>query len=246
MTIAVRALLFDIDGTLTRSRGAGMRALATALGARMAAADELRKMRLDGMTDRAIVRLLLAAERGDRHLPIEERARRVTAGEIDALLDPYLRALERECAASSYEAQPGAVDLIARLSRRPDVLLGLCTGNLEAGARLKLGSVGLWAPFRFGGFGSDAEERADIVRAARSRAQALGATEAMVVGDTPRDVLAAHEAGVPVCGVATGRWSVHDLAAHGADAVLSSFADVDRAEAVLLRHSSGGESSAGP
>src|SRR5207248_10989443 len=111
---------------------------------------------------------------------------------------------------------------------------GLCTGNLAGGAELKLTSAGLWGPFSCGGFGSDAEARADIVRAAWTRAQALGATDALVIGDTPRDVLAAHDAGVPACGVATGRWSVHELAEHGAELVLADFSDVERSELLLL------------
>jgi len=223
----MRALLFDLDGTLTRSAGAGMRALAAALGARARAADELRKMRLDGMTDRGIARALLAAE---RHGKPEE----VPGPDIDAVLALYLTALEKECAAKSYVALPGVPQLLETLSRRSGVLLGLCTGNLEAGARLKLGCAGLWEHFRFGGFGSDAEPRVDIVRTAWARARTRGATSALVVGDTPRDILAAHEAGLPACAVATGRWSLHDLATHGPEALLADFSDLRKSEDLLL------------
>jgi phosphoglycolate phosphatase len=114
------------------------------------------------------------------------------------------------------------------------VLLGLCTGNLARGAELKLTAAGLWGPFRFGGYGSDAEPRADIVRAAWRRARELGATEGLVIGDTPRDILAAHDAGLAACGVATGRCSVHELAEHGAELVLPDFADLAGAEKLLL------------
>jgi phosphoglycolate phosphatase-like HAD superfamily hydrolase len=220
----MRALLFDIDGTLTRSAGAGARALASALGARMRAAEELRKMRLDGMTDRAIARALLTVERHGGPLAEED---------IDAVLAQYLAALERECKTGAYGAIPGVPELIDRLSRRADVLLGLCTGNLQRGAELKLLCAGLWQRFRFGGFGSDAEPRPDIVRTAWKRAQALGATEALVIGDTPRDILAAHEAGLAACGVATGRWSTHDLAVHGPEALLADYSDLESVERVL-------------
>jgi phosphoglycolate phosphatase-like HAD superfamily hydrolase len=230
----MRALLFDVDGTLTKSGGAGARALGAALGAHERAIAELRKMRLDGMTDRSIVRLLLAAEHGDHSIPIAERAAAVGAARIDSLLEIYLQALARECTAGAYAQMPGAAALLERLDGRADVLLGLCTGNLERGAELKLSAAGLWGRFRFGGYGSDAEPRPDIVRIAWQRARALGATDGLVIGDTPRDVLAAHEAGLPACGVATGRWTVHDLAAHGADMVIESFADVERAQALLL------------
>jgi phosphoglycolate phosphatase len=223
----MRALLFDIDGTLTRSSGAGTRALAAALGARPRAGEELRKMRLDGMTDRAIARTLLAAERhGSPH--------EVPEADIDAVLAQYLQALEQECAAKSYVALPGVTELLARLAARSEVLLGLCTGNLEPGARLKLGCAGVWQYFRFGGYGSDAEPRPDIVRAAWRRARELGATNALVIGDTPRDILAAHDAGLPACAVATGRWSVHDLATHGPEVILKDFTDSSRAEELLL------------
>ena len=103
----MRALLWDIDGTLTRSAGAGTRALMGALHAKPRSADHLRRMRLDGMTDRAIVRLLLAAEHGDASLPVEERARAVPGPLIDEVLAQYLVALERECVSRS---------LITRLS----------------------------------------------------------------------------------------------------------------------------------
>ena len=230
-----RALLFDIDGTLTKSGGAGARALATALGAKMRAAEELRNMRLDGMTDRSIVRLLLAAENPDRSRPITERAAAVEAAQIDALLGPYLDALAVECAARSYVTQPGVPALIAALKTRDDVILGLCTGNLERGAQLKIDSSGLdFSTFRFGGYGSDSEARPEIVKLAWKKAQALGAADGLVIGDTPRDVLAAHEAGLPCCGVATGRWTVHDLAENGADAIVESFADLPKTLSILL------------
>lgn len=229
----MRALLFDLDGTLTRGGGTGSRALGKALHARPQAVAELRKMRLDGMTDRAIARIVLAAE-GDPSRPIEERMRAVAESEIDATLGRYLEALAGECAKSAYEPQPGVRALLEKLRARADVLLGLCTGNLERGAQLKLQSAGLWQEFHFGGYGSDAEPRPDIVRAAWARAQALGATSAIVIGDTPRDVLAAHEAGLPACGVATGRFTVQELLAHGAEIVLPDFSDVAESERLLL------------
>jgi phosphoglycolate phosphatase len=229
----MRALLFDLDGTLTHSGGAGSRALGEALHARPRAAAELRKMRLDGMTDRAIARAALAAE-GNQAVPLEERLRGVTESDIDAVLARYLDALGAQCARRAYRPLPGVTALLERLQARAGVVLGLCTGNLARGAELKLTCAGLWGSFRFGGYGSDAEPRAEIVRTAWSRARELGATEGLVIGDTPRDVLAAHDAGLPVCGVATGRYSVHELAEHGAELVLADFSDVERSELLLL------------
>ena len=252
----MRALLWDIDGTLTRSKGAGTRALAATLHARPAALEELRKMRLDGMTDRAIVRILLAAELGHllesrepaqgvvfrdpdearelAALPIEARMQRVRESEIEAVLAGYLAALSQECAQGAFTPQPGIDALIPHLAAREGILLGLCTGNLERGAELKLGSARLWSHFSFGGYGSDAEPRPLIVKKAWERAQARGATEALVIDDTPRGILAAHEAGLPACGVATGRFTTHDLGVHGAEIVVESFADLERSVALLL------------
>lgn len=230
----MRALLFDLDGTLTKGGGAGSRALAKALHTREGPLAELRKMRLDGMTDRGIARTLLAVEQGDPALPLPERARLVTEQQIDDVLSVYLTALESECIERAYLPQPGIPRLIERLQAQSSVLLGLCTGNLEKGAELKLRSAGLWGPWRFGGYGSDAEPRPEIVRAAWSRAQTLGATEGLVIGDTPRDITAAHAAGLPALAVATGRFSVHELLENGADLIAESFADLAAAEALLL------------
>ncbi|MCA1827675.1 MAG: HAD family hydrolase [Myxococcales bacterium] len=217
----MRALLFDLDGTLTEAGGGGSRALGRALHARPQAAEELRKMRLDGMTDRAIARTLLTAEKKS----VGER-------DIDEVLEHYLQALAIEVAQRPYKPLPGVGELLRALQSR--ALLGLCTGNVARGAELKLSSAGLWRYWQFGGYGSDAEPRADIVRIAFKRAQALGATDALVIGDTPRDILAAHDAGLPACGVATGRWSVHDLATHGAEKVIAGFSDVRTAIDLLL------------
>ena len=217
----MRALLFDLDGTLTQGGGGGGRALAKALHTRPQASEELRRMRLDGMTDRAIARLVLAAER-----------KSVSERDIDDVLEQYLHALATEVAERPYVPLPGVSELLRRLDGK--ALLGLCTGNHVRGAELKLSSAGLWGCWKFGGYGSDAEPRVEIVRTAFRRAQELGATDALVIGDTPRDILAAHEAGLPACGVATGRWSIHDLATHGAEKVIATFGDIEASIRLLL------------
>ena len=217
----MRALLFDHDGTLTQGGGGGGRALAKALHTRPQASEELRRMRLDGMTDRAIARLVLTAER-----------KSVSERDIDEVLEQYLHALATEVAERPYVPLPGVSELLRRLDAK--ALLGLCTGNHVRGAELKLSSAGLWGCWKFGGYGSDAEPRAEIVRTAFRRAQELGATDGLVIGDTPRDILAAHEAGLPACGVATGRWSIHDLATHGAEKVIATFGDIEASIRLLL------------
>src|SRR4051812_41762135 len=192
----MKALLFDLDGTLTRSGGGGTRALGQALHARPQAVAELRKMRLDGMTDRGIARIVLAAG-GGQALPIEERMRGVAESEIDAVLERYVEALAAECGARAYEAQPGVPELLLRLRRRSDVLLGLCTGNLARGAELKLTSAGLWGDFRFGGDRGGAGARPPTLRAPRARGGEPRAAGGAGVGGTPPARVAAPGAGLP-------------------------------------------------
>lgn len=226
----LRILLWDIDGTLVSTGGAGLRALADAVGARPAAVEALRRMRLDGMTDRKIARALCAAHAHaqDPSLSLEEHSNAVPQAEIDRVLSHYVAALrEYMRAPQRYTILAGVQAALRELEPRRDVLLALGTGNLEEGARLKLEHGDLWRFFRFGGYGSDAEERPDILRAAWRRAEAyLGRRctpeEFTVIGDTPRDVSAAHEVGFPCVAVASGRHSVAELAGSGADAVLSS------------------------
>ena len=119
------------------------------------------------------------------------------------------------------------------------MLLGLCTGNLERGARLKVESVGLSHHFRFGGYADDHEQRVEIVRAAWRRAQALGATEALVIDDAVRGVVAARDAGLPALAVGTGHRAPgfdprRELTAAGATAYVDDFGDLERSLALLL------------
>lgn len=235
----MRILLWDIDGTLVSTGGAGMKALATAVHASEPATQALRRMRLDGMTDRKIARILCAAARHRAEpltlLPVHES--RVTALEIDEMLAAYLGRLRDSLSrADSYAVLPGVLEALDALETKAIHALG--TGNLEAGARLKLEHGGLWHRFRFGGYGSDAEERADILRAAWTRAEAhLGrrctAAEFVVIGDTPKDVAAAHANGLCCVAVATGRHDLHELAQAGADLVLETLAHPDVPQRLL-------------
>jgi phosphoglycolate phosphatase len=228
----MRALLFDLDGTLTKGGGAGGRALGRALQQKPRAVEELKNMRLDGMTDKSIARILLAAEQG-QETPLPERLAKVQDSQIEEVLSRYLEMLKAGCQELPYIALPGVVDLLKSLENKS--LLGLCTGNLQQGAEIKLRSAGLWGPFKFGGYGSDAEPRAGIVAKAWERAKALGATEALVIGDTPRDILAARDNGLPCCAVATGRYTLRELAEHDPALAIEDFSDVRASERLLLR-----------
>jgi phosphoglycolate phosphatase-like HAD superfamily hydrolase len=220
-------LLFDVDGTLISAGGAGRRAVERALarhfGPRVSPRPVgLRGMRLDGMTDRLIVRLVMEA----LELPFDDPT-------CDRVLESYVEFLETEIHGPGYAVLPGVEDLLARLEAR-GAILGLCTGNVARGAHIKLRRGGLDRYFGFGdgdvnGFAHDGEEREKIVEAALRRASArlgrpLHPSEALVIGDTPRDVAAARASGVPVLAVATGRYSEAELARSGADHVLPSLA----------------------
>jgi phosphoglycolate phosphatase len=223
----VNVLLFDVDGTLVSSGGAGARALERALQEVAHLEGSLAGVRFDGATDLWLVRQALAA-RGVPHS--HELALRV--------LDRYVELLPQEIAASTgYRLLPGVTELLAALRAR-GAPLGLCTGNVARGARAKLARGGIDAHFAFGGFGNDAEARADILavalrRAAEALGEAVDAARAWVVGDTPRDVEAALARGVRSLAVASGRFGVDELKAAGATAAVSTLATPGLAETLL-------------
>lgn len=208
--------LFDIDGTLVSGDGAGRRAFDRACLEVMGFAGALDGMKLDGMTDPLILRQVF--ERFLGRSPTEE--------ESTVVIDRYVTHLEPEVARSRYLVHAGVPEVLDLLESRAAVV-GLATGNVEGGARIKLERSGLWRRFGFGGFGSDApatpDGRAELVRVAIARGHARAARtfareERVVIGDTPRDIAAAHAAGSTAVAVATGSFSVEELQAAGADA----------------------------
>jgi phosphoglycolate phosphatase-like HAD superfamily hydrolase len=222
-------LLFDLDGTLLSTGGAGRRALERAFSALYGAADACAHFRLDGMTDRAIVRTAL--ER--LGVPPVPQA-------IDDLLATYVALLTDEVArvpADRYRILPG-VSLALDMAESLGAASGLGTGNIREGARLKLERVDLFRRFPFGGFGCDAEDRAALLRSGAERGASLLGEQlddcrVMVIGDTPKDVAAAHAMGAECLGVATGSYSVDQLFGSGAEHVLSDLGDT-RAFAAIL------------
>ncbi|HSM92025.1 MAG TPA: HAD family hydrolase [Anaeromyxobacteraceae bacterium] len=217
----VQVVLWDIDGTLVSAGGAGRRAFERAVADFVGPFDgALREMRLDGMTDRLIVREALTLL-GKPH----------TDALCDDLLGRYVEHLRGEIHGPGFEVLPAAAETLAALrdAGRP---FGLCTGNVVDGARVKLAHGGLdgffeWGEEAIAGFAADGEAREDVVAAALRRATArLGRPvppgEVLVVGDTPRDVAAAHLHGCPVLGVATGRFTVEELRGAGAEWAVTS------------------------
>lgn len=222
-------LLFDIDHTLIVSGGAGRAAIAAAVADEFGVRRPLDGMAVDGRTDRAI--LGEALERaGLAHGP----------DEVARLLEAYLARLPAELRARRGRVLPGVPALLDALERA-GAPLGLATGNVARGAEIKLRHYGLWERFPAGGFGDVSAERAEVVAAAIEAAAAAagrngnGAAPApIVIGDTPRDVAAAHAAGARALGVATGKWDEAALRAGGADFTLPDLGDTEAALALLL------------
>lgn len=223
-----RLLLFDIDGTLLWG-GPAKDAFQSAMLDVYGTAGDIEGHDFSGKTDPQIARELLEGAGFDEEA--------IEAG-FAALWAGYLRGLEEGLADQPVDILPGVPALLEALSEVPDVGMGLLTGNIRDGARLKLGSAGLFHHFTFGSFGSDAEDRDALAGVALERArEAWGVTfdpqDVFVVGDTPRDVQCGRREGTRTVAVATGRWGVADLRATGADHVLDDFRDTEAVVTLL-------------
>ena len=227
-----RLVLFDIDGTLLWTDGAGRRAVFGALEEHFGAIDP-RDHLFDGKTDPQIVRELL-------------RRAGVSDADIDArltqVLDRYYSLLNAELDGAYHREHvfPGVRALLDELEQRGDIILGLLTGNIERGARAKLAAVGI-DPDRFvvGAYGSDHHHRPELPEIARRRAEdALGhriaGREVVVIGDTPADVACGRGIGARAIGVATGRYSVEELRACDAAAVFADLSDTGAVVRAIL------------
>lgn len=221
--------LFDIDGTLIGTSGAGRRAIEETFHRRYGRRDAV-KFPFDGMTDPAIVaggleRLGVPPERHP-----EETA---------AVLEVYLGVLtEVVAAATTFRIHAGMEQALDRLAARAGSAIGLGTGNVESGARIKLERVGLNGRFAFGGYGSDHLLRPELVRIGAERGAAhLGRPRSgcrvVVIGDTPKDVAAAQAIGAESIGVGTGSFTPEALRACGATHAFPDLAAPGAIEALL-------------
>jgi phosphoglycolate phosphatase-like HAD superfamily hydrolase len=222
-TRARRLVLFDIDGTILWTDGAGRRAVLGALEEHFGAIDP-REHRFDGKTDPQIVRELMQ-HAGMTGSVIQER--------LPAALTRYVELLGEELGDDDHREKiyPGVAALLDALEARDDVLPGLLTGNVREGAVAKLTAVGIDAArFRVGAFGSDHADRPELPAIARRRAEALlgreiAGRDVVVIGDTPADMGCGRGIGARAIGVATGRYSVDELRACNAAAVFPDLAD---------------------
>jgi len=217
----VRIVLFDVDGTLLWTDGAGRRAVHRALKDVLGIEHPAAGFRFDGRTDPEIVRLLAAAA-GRPH----------ESAVVADVLAHYVGLLDDELSRPGHKTTvyPGVLELIAALERRSDCVVGLLTGNIAEGARRKLRSGGLdIARFRVGAFGSDHEVRAELPAIAQRRAREMGleaaGKEIVIIGDTPADVTCGRAIGARAIGVATGSYTVPDLIAAGAYAAFQNLSD---------------------
>jgi phosphoglycolate phosphatase len=233
-----KLVLFDIDGTLVLTGGAGIRAMNRACEELVGHGQALANIPVAGRTDRIILTDV-----------VRQAGHTAEDALLDRLRDRYIEHLseeiERPGRPQSFESpgarrgfkgvMPGIRDLLDTLAERRDVCVGLLTGNFQAGARIKLEHFGLWRYFRCGAFGDDSADRNDLVPFAVQRARECGVPDlasehVLVVGDTPHDIACARAAGAVAVAVATGGFTVDQLRVDGADIV---FQDLSRTEEFL-------------
>ncbi|MEY4857057.1 MAG: hypothetical protein RLZZ97_1887 [Gemmatimonadota bacterium] len=229
----MKLVLFDIDGTLLWSDGAGRRAMENAL-LRVFGTTGDTSYRYDGKTDRQIAREQMR-EAGFTDAIISSR--------LDDLLNEYVHGLEKELMRDDTTPArlcDGIPPLLDALRGHRDVTLGLLTGNIERGARAKLNAVQVdFQQFRANAFGCDHEARPELPAVAQRRAREqlgldIAGDRIVIIGDTPADIHCGRSLGVRAIGVATGRYSTDDLAAHSPAAVFANLADTDAVVSAIL------------
>jgi phosphoglycolate phosphatase-like HAD superfamily hydrolase len=221
----MKLILFDIDGTIHWTSGAGRRAMEGALHEFFGATGPA-SYRYDGKTDIQIVRESMR-EAGIADAEIDAR--------IDGVMASYLERLVVELAAPNTKMKryDGVMELLDALEQRADRILGLLTGNIVDGATHKLRAVGVEPErFRLGAYGSDHEHRHELPaiavrRAEESLGHVIPGHRVVIIGDTPADIHCGRPIGARAIGVATGHYTVDDLRAHDPAAVFADLADTD-------------------
>jgi phosphoglycolate phosphatase len=215
-----QAILFDVDGLLLTTGGAGTRSWRWAFDELYGIPADIGKFTEAGMTDPVVGRLTFTSVIG--HEP--------SAEELAKVISHYLMRLPEEVAASpGYKVLAGVEELLPRLCK-DSFLLGITTGAVEAAAHIKLARGNLNRYFSFGGYGSDSADRGKLTHKAIDRAgeilgSAIDPQSVLVLGDTPNDISAAHAADAIGVGVASGHYSEDELRDAGADYVLGSLVE---------------------
>ena len=222
-----RLLLFDIDGTLIDSAGAGVQGLHRVFKEQFGRTDDFRGIEIAGRTDSGIVHQILRKAGVE---PNEQRTR--------IFLEQYLKHLVDTLPVCRGRVLPGIDELLRRLQRNRQLVVALLTGNMEGGARLKLEHYGLWKFFEFGAFADDHHDRNQLGHFARERAQAkhghaFDSAAIDVIGDTPHDIACGKAIGARTIAVATGQFSIDQLAANQPDVLLPDFSEVSAVVAQL-------------
>jgi phosphoglycolate phosphatase-like HAD superfamily hydrolase len=227
----VRLLLFDIDGTLVLTGGAGSRAMTRAFAVTHGLEDALKTVDLAGRTDRIIMRDALSkAGRVDEDVDLDEFREAYCAALREEILKP---------GTGRRGVLPGVKPLLDRLAARDDVRLALLTGNFRASAEIKLSAFGVWDYFSWGAFADDAIERDDLIRIAHGRHETehgkpIDPERVVVIGDTPHDIRCARAGGAKAIAVATGNYTQDLLEQHKPDALFSDLSDTDAVLGALL------------
>jgi phosphoglycolate phosphatase len=253
-----RLVLFDIDCTLIDAHGAGGRAIVGAVRDVYGVEGELGDYTFHGRTDPGIIRDLAGLwgagdpeaivgryEGETQPQVVHDLAEQLGAPDdlidelTDACIERYIELLAAEVGKGHVEVLPGVKELVTALAADRRAVVGLLTGNVLEGARIKLLPTGLYSLFKVGAFGSDSPRRADLPPVAVARAEELtgrhfAGKEIVIIGDTPADVECGAALGVKAIAVATGRHSAAELAAHGPDHVFEDLGDWHRAYEAIL------------
>lgn len=216
-----RLLLWDIDGTLLNTGRAGVYSLIDVVRERFGAEDGLSDIEIAGKTDRAIIRDIL-----------QKYAQPSDDESVDKFAKDYLAGLAVELRRRNGQVLPGVLELLTRLNKSPQIALGLLTGNLREGARLKLAHYGLSDFFEFGAFADDHHDRNELGafacrRAAEMHGQQFNGAAIDVIGDTGHDIACGRVIGARTVAVATGGCSRAELAACTPDFLFDDFSNVE-------------------
>lgn len=221
-------LLWDIDGTLILSGGAGMRALQLALREQFSCEGSLADIEFAGRTDQWIIR---AVFRKFGITPTPENTRR--------LVDAYVQALPAALANPEARVLPGVREILRSAAEHGQIAQGLLTGNIRQGAQLKLAHHGLWQHFAYGAFADDSEHRNElgphaVRRASEHHGVEFAAANVWVIGDTPHDIACGKIIGARTLAVATGGYPVDVLRRQEPTVVLEDLADTGRVLQLLV------------